>query len=56
VRRFPTAFTRNRTLTLPRVAALMMSGMCASVQAELDQLFGALGGDSQRARRECAGF
>jgi len=36
VRRSPTAFTRNRTLTLPRMAALMMSGMsgmCASVQA-----------------------
>ncbi|CAN7551429.1 IS4 family transposase [Paraburkholderia sp. SIMBA_054] len=50
VRRFPTAFTRNRTLTLPRMAALMMSGMCASVQAELDQLFGTLGGQSQRVR------
>ncbi|SHJ78629.1 hypothetical protein SAMN05192548_10311, partial [Paraburkholderia terricola] len=25
------------------MAALMMSGMCASVQAELDALFGALG-------------
>ncbi|TXC88270.1 IS4 family transposase [Paraburkholderia azotifigens] len=42
VRRSPTAFTRNRTLTLPRMAALMMPGMCASVQAELDALFGAL--------------
>lgn len=50
MRRFPTAFTRNRTLTLPRMAALMMSGMCASVQAELDQLFGALGGDGERVR------
>ncbi|WP_244196736.1 hypothetical protein [Paraburkholderia hospita] len=32
------------------MAALMMSGMCASVQAELDQLFGTLGGQSQRVR------
>ena len=38
VRRFPTAFTRNRTLTLPRMAALMMSGMCASVQAAIVQV------------------
>jgi hypothetical protein len=27
VRLSPTAFTRNRTLTLPRMAALMISGM-----------------------------
>ncbi|MCP3721474.1 IS4 family transposase, partial [Paraburkholderia sp. CNPSo 3281] len=39
----PTAFTRNRTLTLPRMAAMMMSAMCSSVQAELDSLFGMLG-------------
>jgi hypothetical protein len=42
VRLSPTAFTRNRTLTLPRMAALMISGMCASVQAELDGFFGQL--------------
>ncbi|MFL9981692.1 IS4 family transposase [Paraburkholderia sediminicola] len=50
VRRSPTAFTRNRTLTLPRMAALMMSGMCASVQTELDALFGALGSSGGRTR------
>jgi hypothetical protein len=50
VRLSPCAFTRNRTLTLPRMAALMMSGMCASVQAELDTLFGALGGHGGRHR------
>ena len=50
MRRSPTAFTRNRTLTLPRMAALMMSGMCASVQAELDELFGALDDSGGRVR------
>lgn len=50
MRRSPTAFTRNRTLTLPRMAALMMSGMCASVQTELDALFGALGSHDGRTR------
>ncbi|MGQ7936768.1 transposase [Paraburkholderia sp. D1E] len=46
----PTAFTRNRILTLPRMAALLMSGMRTSVQAELDGLFGALHGQAVRAR------
>ena len=32
------------------MAALMMSGMCASVQAELDELFGALNGSGARTR------
>ena len=32
------------------MAALMMSGMCASVQAELDALFGALGSSGGRTR------
>ncbi|WP_133661257.1 IS4 family transposase [Paraburkholderia sp. BL10I2N1] len=50
VRRSPRAFTRNRILTLPRMAALMMSGMCASVQAELDALFGALDERGGRTR------
>lgn len=43
VGRSSAAFTRNRILALPRMAALMMLVMCASVQAELDALFGALG-------------
>ena len=50
MRRSPTAFTRNRTLTLPRMAALMMSGMCASVQTELDALFSTLGNSGGRTR------
>jgi hypothetical protein len=50
VRRTPTAFTRNRTLTLPRMAAMMMSAMCTSVQAELDSLFGTLGDNGARTR------
>jgi hypothetical protein len=32
------------------MAALMMSGMCASVQAELDGLFGQLGNSGTRSR------
>lgn len=36
---FPTAFTRQRKLTLPTVVATMLCGMRASVQAELDQFF-----------------
>jgi hypothetical protein len=35
---------------LPRIAALMMSGMCASVQAELDGLFGQIEGAPVRTR------
>jgi len=30
---------RQRTLTLPRVLAMMLSGMCTSVQATLNDLF-----------------
>ena len=43
-------FTRDRHLTLPRIAAMMMSGMCASVQTELDTLFGQLKGMAVRSR------
>jgi hypothetical protein len=50
VRRSPTAFTRNRILTLPRMAALMMAGMRASVQAELDGFFGNLQGSGVPVR------
>lgn len=42
VRIKPTAFTRDRKLTLPRLAAMMISGMCSGVQAELDGFFGRL--------------
>ena len=50
----PGAFTRDRHLTLPRIAAMMMSGMCASVQAELDTLFGHLKGMAVRSREVSA--
>lgn len=46
----PTAFTRQRTLTLPRVLAVLLGGMCASVQAELDGLFAQLGNARVRQR------
>jgi hypothetical protein len=54
VRLRPGAFTRDRHLTLPRIAAMMMSGMCASVQAELDTLFGQLKGLAVRSREVSA--
>jgi hypothetical protein len=54
VRLRPGAFTRDRHLTLPRIAAMMMSGMCASVQAELDTLFGQLKGMAVRSREVSA--
>ncbi len=49
----PTAFTRQRTLTFPRLLALMLSGMCASVQSELDRLFASLAGETGRRREVC---
>lgn len=42
MRLHPGAFTRQRTLTLPRIAAMMIGGLCAGVQAELDGLFAQL--------------
>lgn len=50
VRLHPTAFTRHRLLTLPRLAAIMISGMQASAQAELDGLFAQLQGSVVRVR------
>ena len=47
----PTAFTRQRQLTLPRLAAMMLSGMCSSVQAEIDGLFAQL--HQQPVRTRC---
>jgi hypothetical protein len=38
----PSAFTRQRKLPLLSLIAVMLSGMCKSVQAELDQFFGHL--------------
>ena len=49
----PTAFTRKRSLTFPRLLAMMLSGMCASVQSELDRLFATLTGEIGRRREVC---
>ena len=38
----PRAFTRSRKLPLPTLVAFMLTGLCKSVQAELDQFFGHL--------------
>lgn len=46
----PTAFTRQRTLTAPRLLALMISGVCTSVQAALDDLFAQTAGARVRTR------
>lgn len=46
----PTAFTRQRTLTFPRMLAMMLTGLCAGVQSELDALFAALAGEPGRRR------
>lgn len=46
----PTAFTRQRTLTAPRLLAMMISGVCASVQAALDDLFAQVSGSRVRVR------
>lgn len=54
VRLLPGAFTRERHLTLPRMAAMMISGMCASVQSELDAFFGHLRGHAVRTREVSA--
>lgn len=49
-RLLPGAFTRQRKLPLPRVLALMVGGMCASVQTELDSLFAQLHHSTVRVR------
>ena len=54
VRLLPGAFTRERHLTLPRIAAMMISGMCSSVQSELDTFFGHLHGHAVRTREVSA--
>ena len=43
----PAAFSRQRTLPLPTLVALMLTGMRTSIQAELDVFFGHLQGGSQ---------
>lgn len=54
VRLIPGAFSRQRKLPLARMAAMMLSGMCASVQAELDHLFAQLCGSPVRTRHVSA--
>lgn len=49
----PAAFTRQRTLTAPRLLSMMLAGMCTSVQAALDDLFGQLSTSRVRTR-ECS--
>jgi len=39
---FPSAFSRERKLPLPARVASLVSGLCKSVQAELDKFFGYL--------------
>ncbi len=46
----PSAFTRQRTLTLPTLAAMMIGGLCASIQSELDALFARFKGSIGRLR------
>lgn len=46
----PKAFSRQRKLPLPTLVALMLTGMCMSIQAELDVFFGHLQDRSQLVR------
>jgi hypothetical protein len=46
----PNAFTRQRKLPLPSLIAVMLTGLCKSVQAELDQFFGHLQQQAQLVR------
>jgi hypothetical protein len=46
----PTAFSRQRKLPLPILVALMLTGTCMSIQAELDVFFGHLQNGSQLVR------
>lgn len=50
-RLIPTAFTRQRCLTVPRMLATMIAGMCTSVQAALDDLFAQVDGSMVRQRK-----
>ncbi len=46
----PRAFTRQRKLPLPSLIAVMLTGLCKSVQAELDLFFGHLQQQAQLVR------
>jgi hypothetical protein len=47
----PSAFTRQRKLPLPALVALMLTGMCKSIQAELDEFFAHLNNQAQLVRK-----
>jgi len=50
VRLSPTAFLRQRHLTFPKLLTLMLSGMCGSIQQELDRLAANLQGSTDLQR------
>lgn len=54
VRLSPTAFLRNRHLTFPKLLTLMLSGMCGSLQQELDRFTANLQGSTDLQREVTA--
>ena len=54
VRLSPTAFLRTRHLTFPKLLTLMLSGMCSSVQQELDRFAANLQGSTDLQREVTA--
>lgn len=50
----PTAFFRQRHLTFPKLLTLMLSGMCGSIQQELDRLTANLQGSTDLQREVTA--
>lgn len=54
VRLSPTAFLRSRHLTFPKLLTLMLSGMCGSIQQELDRFAANLRGSSDLQREVTA--
>jgi len=54
VRLSPTAFLRTRHLTFPKLLTLMLSGMCGSIQQELDRFAANLQGSTDLQREVTA--
>ncbi len=54
VRLSPTAFLRHRHLTFPKLLTLMLSGMCGSIQQELDRFSANLQGSTDLQREVTA--
>ena len=50
----PTAFFRTRHVTFPKLLTLMLSGMCGSIQQELDQFAANLRGSTDLQREVTA--